>query len=358
DTAAHQFRGFSDQNLRLFILDLKTGNLLRTIDTGIQNAFGGSLYNASMDYDLDYQDDAIYLGYTQSEVANPTNTTQWTQGGVIRLITREDLHGNNITVTGDTALNPNNWLWSYVAKDIGTVTSAVAKLASYPNSFKGTAQKPTEGYLYFGTGRYFYNTTAQVDDSTSQRRIFGIKEPCLGKILSIDDLSDPVCDGTSLSCSLIGSGDLATSDLLGAPQCISEATTSAGTNDTDGWYINLDPSSITVFAERDITDPVAAGYYQTVYFTTFIPSRDVCAFGGSTSLWAVDWKTGGSVSLTGKALLQVSTGAILELDLATVFSLRDNRKTPGMQGVPPYGSGLTLIIPPAPSKIILDIRKK
>ena len=61
--------GRSDQNLRLYILDLKTGSLVRTINTGIQYAFAGSMINSTMDADLnpvpDYQDDAIYIGYTK-----------------------------------------------------------------------------------------------------------------------------------------------------------------------------------------------------------------------------------------------------------------------------------------------------
>ncbi len=125
-----QFKGFSNQNLRLFVLDLKTGSLLRTIDTGIANAFGGSLNNANIDYDFDYQDDAVYMGYTKSEDTTPSDTTRWTRGGVLRLITREDLNGHDVSITATaasngTALNPANWLVTRVVDNIGPVNSSI-----------------------------------------------------------------------------------------------------------------------------------------------------------------------------------------------------------------------------------------
>ena len=65
-TVDHQFIGHSDQNLKFFILDLKGASsgtwTLNTNywvkDSGIQNAFAGSMINTTIDVDMDYQDDA------------------------------------------------------------------------------------------------------------------------------------------------------------------------------------------------------------------------------------------------------------------------------------------------------------
>jgi len=103
---------------------------VRTIDTGITNAFGGSLFTAAADYDLDYQDDVIYIGYTKSEDAKPTATTQWTEGGVIRLVTGEDRTGT-ASAWANTALNPDKWAWSHVIENTGSTTSGVTHLTSY-----------------------------------------------------------------------------------------------------------------------------------------------------------------------------------------------------------------------------------
>lgn len=373
-----QFNGYSDQNLRLYILDLKTGNLLRTITmdgTGglpnIQNAFGASLNNANIDYDFDYQDDALYLGYTSAEDATLADN-KWTSGGVIRLVTREDLTGDNLISTnsdvGTTALNPYKWEVSNVATNVGSVTSSIAHLAHYPLN----VTKPDKAFLFFGSGRYFYKKPGEIDNETIQRSLFGVNEPCLSEMLdpiAINDLANPVCDGSSLVCS--GGGDLATDgrdslDLVPPRQsftCLGDSTDDFS-SDSDGWFIDLDPSSGTAYAERTITDPLATTI-GAVFFTTYAPNTDICTYGGSTYLWAVKYDTGGSVAgqLKGKALLQVSTGSIEEIDLATAFSDKADstgggRRSGSIQGVPPTGQGLSLVTQPPPLNKMMHIRKK
>jgi len=336
-----QFKGFSDQNLKLFILDLKTGELLRTINTGIANAFAGSLTNGNIDYDLDYQDDAVYFGYTKAEHNPPTSSTAWTEGGVIRLLTREDLEAVDISATGNTALNPENWVWEYLIKDIGPVTSSIAHLEHFPSN---TNNIPDKAWLFFGTGRFFYRE----DDITNARKLYSIKEKCLGKILNIRTLTDPICesgDRTSLS------------DL-------NNATTEVSLEEADnGWYISLDPG------ERVITNTLTTSI-GAVFYTTFVPNPDICQYGGSTYLWAVKYDTGGSIakSLKGKAILQVSTGVIEQVDLSTAFTYKKakingveeetGRRTGSMDGVPPTEQGLSLVIPPKPLKRPLHIRER
>ena len=351
DIGSHQFKGYSDQPLKLFVFDIKegpgAGNAnVTTINTGIPYAFGGLLNNGNMDYDRDYQDDVLYLGYTKSEDAVPDADTRWTQGGVIRLITREDLAGSN---ESGTALDPGNWLWSYVAKDIGSVTSAVAHLAHYPYD---NARTPDTAFLYFGSGRYFYKTS-EIDNANNQRSIFGIKEPCLTKLTKpITELSDPVCDASDLaddgSHSLIGNA------------------TATSTTDPDGWYINLDLSSGLSCAERVITDPLASTI-GAVFFTTYAPNTDICTYGGSTYLWGVKYNTGGTVNglLQGVALLQVSTGSIEELNLSTAFvekgeggDAAKGRRTGARIGAPPTGQGLSILTNPPPVKRVLHIRER
>ena len=329
-----QFKGFSNQNLKLFILDLKTGALLRTIDTGKTNAFGASLSNANIDYDLDYQDDALYMGYTASEVASPSSSTKWTNGGVIRLITKEDLDGNDVSATGNTALNPANWTWSDLTSNLGPVSSAVAHLAHYSSSGNNT---PDKAWLYFGTGRYFYR---EDDLTAADRRIFSVKEPCLSKVVDSSHYSD--------SCSAVALGDL------------TDATLTVPTAEPDGgWYITLDQS------ERVITDPLASTT-GSVFYTSFAPSPDICEYGGSTYLWGVKYNTGGSLnnSLKGKAILQVSTGVIEEISLRDKFTDKKatnesaGRRTASMQGVPPSGQGLSIVGQPPPVKKVIHMRER
>ncbi len=372
------FKGFSNQNLRLFVLDLKTGTLLRTIDTGIANAFGGSMNNATVDWDLDYQDDVLYLGYTKSEDATPSGTTAWTKGGVLRLITREDLSGNDVSTTGNTALNPANWLVTKVVDNIGPVVSAIGHLVHYPFSgapnFSANNTPPDKAYLYFGSGRYFY----PFDDTANQRALYGVVEPCLSKnrpsgsdwtgFTTTDTTAAPVCDdngGTPVTC--ITTSTPPAKDFFSPASCLKDATSNSQLTSADapnGWYINLDTPAGTLFSERVISDPLAAKS-GAVFFTTFSPDTDICAYGGSTSLWAVNFATGGSVSsvIDGMGLLQVSTGAIAEVNLGTRFgdktdvSHKLGRRTDPIPGLPPPDK-VSVIVPPSPVDTFVNIRKK
>jgi type IV pilus assembly protein PilY1 len=96
-----------------------------------------------------------------------------------------------------------------------------------------------------------------------------------------------------------------------------------------------------------------------VFFTTFKPSSDICAVGGSTFIWAINYKTGGaSAALLGKALLQVSTGEIKELSLESVFTEKGGRRSAAITGVPPKGQGLSVLIAPKPLRKILHMQEK
>jgi type IV pilus assembly protein PilY1 len=246
-----------------------------------------------------------------------------------------------------------------VAKDIGSVTSSVAHLAHYPVN----VTSPDKAYLFFGTGRYFYKTS-EVDNANVQRSLFGIKEPCLAKMLTITTTSSPVCDGANTVCSLPTAGDLVDS---GSHACIYDVTVdTAITTDPDGWYLNLDASAGTSFAERNMTDPLATTI-GAVFFTTYAPDSDICTYGGNTYLWGLKYDTGGSVNgiLQGTALMQVSTGAIEEVNLGTAFTdkkaggrAEDGRRSGKITGAPPTGQGLSLVTPPAPLKKMMHIRKK
>lgn len=63
-------------------------------------------------------------------------------------------------------------------------------------------------------------------------------------------------------------------------------------------------------------------------------------------------------ALRGTALIQVSTGEIKEVPLASAFTDRGGRRSAGFQGVPPKGQGLSAIINPRAMKKILHMQEK
>ena len=156
-TSDQQFLGRSDQDLKIFVLNLKDGTNAGTPSgmPTIANAFAGSMLNVTHDADkeLDYQDDVVYIPYVRKDATAGT----WTQGGVLRLSTNE-------------STNVGAWTVSTVMDGIGPVTSSVVKLQ---HTRKGRL------WLYFGTGRITSNNpqllmtqTARGNYTASWSRVF------------------------------------------------------------------------------------------------------------------------------------------------------------------------------------------
>jgi hypothetical protein len=62
--------------------------------------------------------------------------------------------------------------------------------------------------------------------------------------------------------------------------------------------------------------------------------------------------------LSGKALIQVSTGAIEQKDLSTAFTDAGGRKSAAMEGKPPEAQGLSIIAGPAPTRKVIHIKER
>ena len=333
NTTGKQFMGRSDQKLKVFVIDLRTGAYKTAIKlfngAAINFAFGGNAMDSVIDPDLDYQDDAFYIGYTNS--ATGLGDT-WTDGGVVRIMTNENP-------------NPATWVGSKLIGGIGAVTAAVSRMEDTINKHLWT---------YFGTGRYFFKQFGGIDDPSTQRRIYGVKDPCY---ISPADSFTPACSTTVLAAAL--------DDATNAPNL-------TATDIDRGWFISLEGQGIPdpqFDAERATTDPVASTI-GAVFYTTFKPSTDICSYGGRSHLWAVKYNTGGTATslLRGKALLQVSTGTIQEIDLKNAFKKtaaggdnpdsKDDRRTGAMIGKAPDGPGLILLTAPAPTEKVIHMREK
>lgn len=304
-----QFHGRSNQPLKVFIVDLKSGTLMGTIDkladnTTLDNAFSGSIFNNVIDTDRGtpasagyFQDDVVYIGYTQANSNPITAATTWTNGGLLRLITGEKLNADG------TLDLTSGWKLSKVIDGIGPVGSNVGKIVDRKNK---------NLWLYFGTGRYFDTG----DDQAGQQRLYGIKDPCYKETVTHADATVTKNDMDDNGCTT----KLATSSLDDQTSNPSATLVASANN---GWYINLDPQNTTLNldAERVLTDPVTT-LNGVVFFTTFKPTTDVCSFGGVTNIWAVGYDNGDTPPagrLNGKALLQLSTGAFSEVELKDAF---------------------------------------
>ncbi|MCX5871250.1 MAG: hypothetical protein NTY00_11610 [Deltaproteobacteria bacterium] len=336
-----EFKGTSDKNLKLFVLDLKTGALLRTIDTGVTNAFAGSISTSALDLQKDrpseignYQDNAVYIGYVKDTI----------NGGVLRLVINDDI-------------NPANWTVSKVIDNIGPVTTSVVNLLDRSSG---------KLWLYFAEGRYFYKQ----DDLATQRKLFGIQEPCFD---AANNSMFPTCTSTPTTIAPVALADLKDQTTLtkvcsssGGTCSITADCPSGQTCDTlpltaaqKGWFINMGAAVAPMSAERVISNPTP-DTLGAIYFLSFAPTADVCSFGGTTYLWALDYKTGGQVTfaMQGKALVQVSTGEIKELNMSDALTQESGRKSPGFKGIPPTGQGLMVIKNPEPIKKFMHVQEQ
>jgi type IV pilus assembly protein PilY1 len=285
----------------------------------------------TFDSDVDYQDDILYIGYTKKSALG-----KWTDGGVLRLMTKES------TEVG-------NWEDSIVLNNIGPVTTSVTRLQN---------NKTHELWLFFGTGRYYYEIEDKVDDADTRRRLYGVKDPCFNDSNIIDTAcTDPV------SGSLTDVTD--TADAL--PENIGEG----------GWFIDLEQTGSYQYneagtlvsrnyrAERVVSDPLA-GSTGIVFYTTYKPYNETCSYGGKSFTWAVRYNTGGAAGalLRGTALVQVSTGSIEQMSLSEAFKQdalknpdsKGDRRGPAIEGK--VGGRIRLMTTPPPVKKVLHIRER
>jgi type IV pilus assembly protein PilY1 len=308
DPATHQFLGRSDQPLKFFVVDLRTGALVTTVtpDPPINSAFAGSLQGGAIDADRwsrdkpgRYQDDALYTGFVKKRESDGT----WSAGGVGR-----------ISMTSvDTPSDENVrgiWKWSTVLDGIGPVTAGVARLQD---------RKSHRLWLYFGTGRYFFSQDdlASAGHTATRRAIYGVKEPCYHRsVLGVLPKSNE--DGIDPACT----------DAISQP--LSDQTDPASPDPAPGdpgWFIALDPGGTgTLGAERLVTNPTSSTG-GAVFFPTFQPSLDLCLFGDSY-LWGVKYDTGKAMgALQGMALVQLSTGELHQSTLSGMGGRRSDKMT-------------------------------
>ncbi len=202
-----------------------------------------------------------------------------------------------------------------------------------------------------------------LDDATAQRHLYGVKDPCF----TYGNTINPSCATTVSEASL---------------QTVTDATiideAIANYSGFQGWKIELDTAASVDYvgtgaksyqAERVITDPrtTESG---VAFFTTFRPYGDDCAIGGRTFLWGVRYNTGGlpPYALQGRALIQVSTASVEQLDLGDAFSRsvsgavstlhRGGRRSFALEGVPPTAQGLSLQVSPSALKRVLHMKER
>lgn len=219
----------------------------------------------TVDYDLDYNADALYFGTNSGDATNG-----W-KGKMRRFIF-------------DDKQNPEDWITDSILFNPGQPITAPASIA---------VDNIGRNWVFFGTGRYFVSADA-VDVSTQS--YYGIKEPIATSApVDVTKRTWTTVDKSNLvnvTNYQIFTDDERTVNMGGAS---SWAGLLAEQNSKNGWYLNFldtDSSGMKTIAKGERNLGQAALLGGILSFTTFIPSTDVCVAGGESYLWALYYQTG------------------------------------------------------------------
>jgi type IV pilus assembly protein PilY1 len=270
----------------------------------------------TLDQDLDFRSDAIYVGRTidpSRDDGSGSPVGYWT-GKMYRLTMGACTAAPCSTSTWGIASGANrvptemlDWFnlnvgWDY----LGPVTSSPTV----------TRDDAGETWVFFGTGRFL---SAADKADTSRQYLVGLKDSVMG----------------SAACVQVDFGNCWSFNLLDVSNVQICVTCAAGSNQVngisgtttypalislvksmDGWV-----TTVSTSGERSIVPPtIIAG---AVLFPTFIPTTDICVASGNSNLWALFYKTGGAysepimgVDASGYSKKNVSLGAGLASSVA------------------------------------------
>ncbi|RNL60086.1 pilus assembly protein [Zhongshania marina] len=269
----------SGDTVKLFVVDLKTGALIKAINTGVSGTDNGLATPVPVDVNNDRVTDFVYAG---------------------------DLKGNlwKFDLSG---ANTNQWDVAYKTGSVPTPLYKVVDLDGNPQPITSrptVGVHPSGGYMvYFGTGKYFENSDGLIAVTPPVQDFYGIR----------DNGASFVGRDKLLSQSIDFEGEATTANgLTSANKIRIVSNNSVGTPPTYGWHLPLYPPSKVRTGERVVSQPVLRN--GRIIFATIIPSESVCGFGGSSWLMELDADTGGRI---GDPVLDINgDGKVNALDVA------------------------------------------
>lgn len=253
-----EYDGTSAQMLRVFVVDLLTGELLHTFTPGnTSNAYGGRLFTDGLDYGAngqkDGQTDFAFMGFT-NDPSGGSGDGDFTgmSGGIVRIRATGD--GSDV---GDWHVN--KWLTSSVGHPV-TAPVEVMECFSTP-------------YIYFGTGRYFVpDDDCGIDGANVANYLYGVP-------LVLDNQGD-----VETINQIQNAGDL-------------ECGNIAEHNVKASWKVQLNIQDPPFLGERCNTAPSTTDD-NIVLFDTSMPTDKVCECGGKSRSWALNCATGLGLATT------------------------------------------------------------
>ncbi len=245
------FDGTSNRNPKIYVVNLRTGVLVRSITLGDANSSVGDCI--AVDINLNGQADVFYFG----------TYSQWGAevGRMYRLVTCQDF------LPGLEQADPSAWQLN-VLLDVGRpITAGPVAAKDEFNNF----------WVYFGTGRSF--ASADKTDGNAQY-IIGVKDNRLEQTRIWADLRN-------VSNIAVNGVDSVSYNGTSGPW-INWRSFMTDMAPYKGWYRVL--PVIDSLAEKSLNKPIIIG--GALLASTFVPSDDPCALGGTGFLYALYYLTG------------------------------------------------------------------
>jgi len=254
----------SGDNVKLFVVDLASGALLKAIDTGLSGDGNGLATPVPVDVDSDRITDYVYAG---------------------------DLKGNlwKFDLTGSKISD-----WDVAFKEKGKpapLFTAVGEEGDpQPITMRPTVGSHEEsGYMiYFGTGKYFEINDGTVGSKPQIQSFYGIRD----NDARIEDRDDLVAQ--SIIYEKVGT----LSDASTTPFRVRVVSNeSADKPPVYGWVLNLlspGKKNDEGDGERAVSTPILRS--GRIIFSSIIPSDNVCGSGGSSWLMELNAVNGGRFS--------------------------------------------------------------
>ena len=257
------------QQARLFIVNARTGALVRQISTGVgsDDAPNGLATPLLVDYDGNGAADAAYAGDLQGNL--------W----------KFDLSGASST-----------WNVAFAGKPLLKATDASGKpqpITAQPEAMRRKGHAG-EVMVYVGTGRYF-----AVDDpeDMSLQSLYGVADPCGNTATCAATPTNPA--DTSLYTRANLTGQTLSAGSVGTAETRTLSQNPQAAPGDKGFYVDLSVGGMRE-GERVIAN--ALMYYDRVYFVTLLPggTSDSCNSSNSSDSWlyAIDPWQGGALDFS------------------------------------------------------------
>jgi type IV pilus assembly protein PilY1 len=257
--------GESDVNAKVFVMDLATGQMLKEWTLPDSNSFVNNMFGVDWSNGVpDYTVDRIYFGACYWQDGKPGS---W-KGKIYRILTHDDP-------------DPNTWTLDEIFNMDKPVTAEGSVATDDYNHL----------WIYFGSGRFF----SDVDEADqTMQRFVGFRDDTTHAttVAGLYNVSNVWIDTAGA--------------VHNAPGCQTFDQLIDTVNNRAGWWRNM-----VDLGERNLTTTLVFG--GAVLFTTYVPTGDICSYGGEGQLWALYYRTGtayvGGTDRGNQSFLQPVEGA-------------------------------------------------